>query len=58
MLLFQALRLHLFGKSFKLEMINDLEWKVKYYNLLRMFMDNNNPGPVYNSSPFGIHSIC
>ena len=38
-------------------MIADPEWKVKYYNLLRMFMDNN-PGPIYNSCPFGIHSIC
>ena len=58
MILFQALKRHLFGESFKLEMLSDSEISVRYLNLLRLFMDNCPPGPLLSVCPFGIHSIA
>jgi len=58
MILFQAVKRHILGENFKLEMLQENDINTKYYNLLKMFMDNCPLGPISNVCPFGIHSIC
>ena len=61
MILFQAIKRHLFGEHFRLDMLRDKDNSRKYFNLLCLFMDNcprMTAGPTHNPCPFGIHSIC
>jgi cysteine protease ATG4 len=58
MILFQAVKRHIFGDHFHLKMLKDYEIKAKYCEMLKLFMDNCPPGPIVSYCPFGIHSIA
>lgn len=66
MILCQAIKRHLIGGSFKIGDVKNVDTRNKYFDILRMFLDNLTDHSASSSkspatpplSPFGIHSIC